>query len=433
MQNNKEKLLFDLTLLGNNFEKNENKTGINRVNHEILKELNSSSKFNLHYYTQHENSENCIKYLKENNFNFENFLSPNGTSQFYEKFSKNKKDLKKAVSKIDSKIRRLFGSISYECYKLFLWFLKRSFSNKASSFKKEVIKYDIVFSGLFEFPDEVSVNKKIKKIFIVYDLIPIKFPEFFGLDTPNDHWLYKILKNLSKDTKVFCISDATKKDFLEFRADMPAENVFSVPLAASNLFYRCKDLKTFNDIQKIYNLPDADTYILSVCTLEPRKNLKRLISAFYEYIKENQSSDLKLVLTGNKGWLFEDIIDNEIVESLKNRIIFTGFVEDHHLASVYSNCKFFAYASLYEGFGLPILEAMQCGCAVISSNTSSMPEVGGDAVLYTNPENIDEITQRINELDNNESLRKKLEAKAFEHAKKFSWKNTVDEILSNSN
>ncbi|HCR85292.1 MAG TPA: glycosyltransferase family 1 protein, partial [Alphaproteobacteria bacterium] len=114
---------------------------------------------------------------------------------------------------------------------------------------------------------------------------------------------------------------------------------------------------------------------------------------------------------------------------LQGRVILTGFVADEDLASLYSNSIMFIYVSIYEGFGLPILEAMKCGCAVISSNTSSMPEVGGDSVAYTNPADINEISNIIERLATDEIYRNELAMRALKRSGEFNWQKTAARII----
>jgi len=288
---------------------------------------------------------------------------------------------------------------------------------------------DCCFSGLYEIPQKLRWRTKMKFIFTVYDLTPILFPQYFELSDPKKHFLYKAFTNIKKDWKVFCISKCTKKDFLNFRPDFPAENTFVSLLAASESFYKCNSENKFMQVREKYNLPESGEYILSLCTLEPRKNLVTLLLAFDEYVKRTGNEKVKLVLTGNKGWQYDEIIQKANSPELQGRVILTGFVADEDLASLYSNSIMFIYVSIYEGFGLPILEAMKCGCAVISSNTSSMPEVGGDSVAYTNPADINEISNIIERLATDEIYRNELAMRALKRSGEFNWQKTAARII----
>ena len=159
-------------------------------------------------------------------------------------------------------------------------------------------------------------------------------------------------------------------------------------------------------------------YILSVGTKEPRKNIKRLIEAFVSLGR----SDIELVLVGKRGW-------GEEVEVGKAKVKELGFVEDKDLPALYSGAILFAYPSLYEGFGFPVLEAMACGCPVITSNISSLPEVVGQTALLVYPKETKEIANAINTLLNDDKLRQKLVKNGLEQAKKFSWEKTANQMI----
>ncbi len=266
-------------------------------------------------------------------------------------------------------------------------------------------------------------NLKIKcpKIITMYDLVAVKFPE----------WLPQMVKRFQtefkysaqKADKIIAISECTKNDIVYYY-DIPPERIDVVYLGLSSVlnFDNCADLTT-----EKYGLQDG--YILSVCTLEPRKNLRGLVEGFIRYKQENENSAIKLVLAGKAGW------DNTFRNYLRDQgkyaedIIVTGYVSDKELSSLYKNSIAFAYVSFYEGFGLPILEGMSAGKAVLCSNTSSMPEVGGDAVCYCNPYSIESITSGIKRLVDDESYRHELENKAIVRSKIFSYEKTARETL----
>jgi glycosyltransferase involved in cell wall biosynthesis len=159
-----------------------------------------------------------------------------------------------------------------------------------------------------------------------------------------------------------------------------------------------------------------------VATLEPRKNLKRIIEAF-NLLKEK---DLKLVIVGKSGWGQEI---NKLNLNEKANIIFTGFADREDLSSLYSGAKCFVFPSLYEGFGLPILEAMKCGCPVVTSNLSSMPEVAGEAGILIDPLDTKKIAGGINQVISDKATTESLRKKGFEQVKKFSWEKTAEQTL----
>jgi len=166
---------------------------------------------------------------------------------------------------------------------------------------------------------------------------------------------------------------------------------------------------------------DGD-YILYVGTLQPRKNLSRLIEAFSQL----QGQALKLVIVGKKGWLYDKIFAKVKELNLEKKVIFTGFVPDNELSTFYQNAKCFVLVSLYEGFGLPVLEAMHYGCPVIASNVSSLPEIVSDAGVLVDPEDVNAIAAGIKKAIKN---RKELAIKGKKQAQKFSWEKCARQTL----
>jgi glycosyltransferase involved in cell wall biosynthesis len=190
-----------------------------------------------------------------------------------------------------------------------------------------------------------------------------------------------------------------------------------------NKFKIIKDKETLNKIKVKYNLPNE--FILFVGNVKPHKNLRSLLLALKEL-------DINLVIVGKKeGFITRDEnILNLIKENnLENRIFFTGYVPDEDLSAIYNLAKIFAFPSLYEGFGIPPLEAQACGCPVICSNVASLPEVYGDSVLYCDPYNVDDIKEKIEYLINNETLREQLKLKGLKNAKRFSWGKSARKII----
>lgn len=209
------------------------------------------------------------------------------------------------------------------------------------------------------------------------------------------------------------------------------EKVSVVYLAAGDHFYQCNDSRQINQVRIKYNIPLESDYFLALSTLQPRKNFERIIISFIEMIKAQHVKDLSLVLVGADGWDYERIY-KEIkgAGEFADKIIVTGYVPDEDLAPLYSGAMAFIYPSLYEGFGLPPLEAMQCGTPVISSNNSSLPEVVGDAAITINPNDGEALCQAMLNLYNSSELRAKLSAASIERAKCFSWDIATNETVA---
>ena len=166
-------------------------------------------------------------------------------------------------------------------------------------------------------------------------------------------------------------------------------------------------------------------YILFVGTLQPRKNIERLVEAFSKL----KNKELELVIVGKKGWQYEEILAAPSKFGVSERVKFLDFVENKDLPSLYKNALCFVLPSLYEGFGLPVLEAMKFGCPVLTSNVSSLPEAGGDAAIYFDPTSAEDIAKSLQLVINDEGLRKEMIKKGYNQVKKFSWEKTAKETL----
>ncbi len=257
--------------------------------------------------------------------------------------------------------------------------------------------FDPARFDVFHCPHPKLPSKKITgnlpRVLTIYDLIPVVRPDFVF------DWLAaSFQKSLDKiDVKrdwVTCISEFTKLEFCE-HTGMPRERVFVTPLAASKFFHQITDSETIGATRLRYGVPEGN-YFLSLAAPQPRKNLAHLIRCFFRLLDEHPLPETYLVLAGSKeqGWMYDDVFETAGASSRHHsRLIFTGYVADEDLAALYSGALAFIFPSLYEGFGLPPLEAMQCGTAVITSNTTALPEVVGDAGVLINPNDEEALCQ----------------------------------------
>lgn len=267
-------------------------------------------------------------------------------------------------------------------------------------------------------------NTNYKLVTTIHDIVSIRFPE----TVPFKYRFY--LKQMTKSAvknadAIACASFSTKEDLIKyFKAD---ESKITVTHYAADEFYFTPSSENENNnvLQKL-NLTDTP-YILSVGNIEPRKNLLNLIKAFTIVKETKKYKDLKLVLTGRKGWLYKEILQE--AEKIKEDIIFTGYVTKPELKSLYSKSLFFVFASLYEGFGLPLLEAMATKTATLVSNTSSLPEIAKDCAIYTNPYDFKDIADKILFLIEDKNKREELKEKGFTNSRNFSWKKTAEQTL----
>lgn len=286
----------------------------------------------------------------------------------------------------------------------------------------------VYHSPFFPIPTAVANARHIRPVMTIHDLIPLQRPDWFR---EGEQTVRQVIDSLTPETHVVCVSEATRTDFLNYTNFSPKQ-VTTIPLAASkDLFYPVTDPDRIADVQRRFGIMGGG-YILSLATFEPRKNIDHLIRSFARLVEERAiPDDFNLVLVGTKGWKTEQIMA-EIgrADHLQSRIILTGFVSDEDLAPLYSGALAFVYPSLYEGFGLPPLEAMQCGLPVITSNQSSLPEVVGDAALLVPPTDSDALCHALLTLINSSSVRAELAQRALERAKLFSWERFINEHVT---
>jgi glycosyltransferase involved in cell wall biosynthesis len=294
---------------------------------------------------------------------------------------------------------------------------------------KDLSNAAVFHDPFFPLSDEIK-NSGVKHLFVTcYDLIPIYKPEFCHPDVTAR--MHRFLDSLTYNTWILCISKSARNELLTYMGNKidPAKTIVT-ELAASEQFYVSTNADSDEQVRIKYGIPDGQ-YMLSICTLEPRKNIERAIHAFVQLSQQQHINDLSLVLVGNKGFKSEELISSIDCDSdIKKRIIITGFVVDADLAALYSGSLLFVYPSLYEGFGLPPLEAMQCGIPVITSNSTSLPEVVGNAGIMVEPTDTDALCQAMWQLYSQPSLRQELSQKSVIQAGKFSWRICAEKTVA---
>jgi glycosyltransferase involved in cell wall biosynthesis len=267
----------------------------------------------------------------------------------------------------------------------------------------------------------------IPTVISIMDVSYIHFPELFAKKDlyQLENWTKYSAKNA---TKIFTISQSSKDDIIKYYHVRPDEVVVTYPGIKSELGIMNNELG-LKKLQEKYSI--SPNYVLFVGTIQPRKNIERLIEAFkiLKQVQDDKNKDLELVIVGKKGWLFEPILAKPQALGIQASVKFLDFVADEDLASLYQHAICYCLPSLYEGFGLPVLEAMQHGCPVITSNISSLPEAGGDAAVYVDPMNVDDIAEKLAMLIKDTKLRKELIEKGHKQVKKFSWEKTAKETL----
>ncbi len=286
----------------------------------------------------------------------------------------------------------------------------------------------IFHSPYHAFPDNLAEHPRVIGFLTVHDLIPLMHAQLFPEGTRCI--LERALAKLTPESWVFTISNATKNDLCAYAGHLDPDRVLVTHPAASEWFYPCSCTTALERVKAKYGIPDGP-YLLSCCTLEPRKNVSGTVTCFLELVRQERIHDLNLVLVGAKGWHYGEIFQTIARDrELAQRIIVTGYVADEELAPLYSGALAFVYPSLCEGFGLPPLEAMQCATPVITSTTSSLPEVVGDAGILVPPTDVPALCQAMHDLYRHQALRDSLSARSLARARLFSWDRCVAQTIA---
>lgn len=289
---------------------------------------------------------------------------------------------------------------------------------------------DIYYSPVDSFPFIIRENRKLMKFFTALDLIPLVKP---GFSEQFKLYTRKMYDSLPIDTRVLSISCSTKNDLNKYRPDIPQENISITYLGASDNFFFIEDRVLVLSFLDAFSLKEK-SYFLTINAIAEYKNFDFILDNFVDFCRERNDYVTKLVVVG----LPRELIYKEKLTAKygsNRQILFLQDLSDHELNLLYNGALAFLYMSLYEGFGLPILEAMQCGCPVICSNTSSMPEVVGNAGLMCDPHDVISFKNHLFELLKDEILFEILRKKGLLQSKKFSWNvytNNVIKAFENS-
>lgn len=289
---------------------------------------------------------------------------------------------------------------------LFVWWFEWSITRALN-------KYEI---DLFISPDNFcSLTTSVPTLLVVHDVAFKHYPEQVG-------WLVRQYYNffmprfLRKADTIVAVSKFTKED-LKTQFQLSNKNI-AIACNGTNSHFKAIESKVQKTIKHKYT--GGFSYFVFVGLIHPRKNVHRLIPAFYQF-KERTGSDLKLVLVGRKGWMADEVKDALRHPKFEKEVIFTGFVDHEEIPKIIGSAFAMMYVSLFEGFGIPILEAFHTDTPVITSDRSSMPEVGGEAVLYANPTSIDSIAEQMIRLYQNADLQKDLIEKGKQQRTLFTW------------
>ena len=413
-------VLYDATVVCNILKKNSSRSGIFFVAYNVLLELLKRNEFNIYLYADDEGK---LEYLIKNYQEFSSckIYKFSFCQNFYRYLS---------YKKIDSRLKSKTFLIRW------LWeilaFLLKFFDNIQKKYFVKIKDIDVYFSPMKAVPKFIEKNKLIKKYTILHDTIPL-INDY--RNNVGHKWYYNLINSINSCDKYFANSIYTKQDFIEYVPKINPENITVIPLSTGREYVKISDINYINLVKNKYGIPLDKKYIFSLCNLDPRKNLIFSIKNFLKFIEKNHLDNFIFVLGGACWKDFENIL-NENIENLgdkKDKILKIGYVDDEDMSALYSGAEIFLFPSLYEGFGIPVLEAMKCGLPVICSNTTSLPEVIGDCGIKINPYSDSEMLSAMEKMYFDKDFREKCIAKGLERAKLFTWEKCVDVISKTIN
>lgn len=271
------------------------------------------------------------------------------------------------------------------------------------------------------------VRSSLPVVVTIFDLAIVRFPEKFRRwhRTFTTYLLPRLVRSVDA---ILTISQATRNDLIELLGVSP-DRITVIPCGiGASFFPRVADDPHLQSVRERYALPRS--YAITVGAIEPRKNLPRLLRVVDDLASSHaELRDLTLVHVGPAGWLTDEVKAALAALRQRNRVRFLGFVPNDDLAALYQLARVSVYPSLFEGFGLPVLEAMASGCPVVTSNISSMPEVAGDAAVLVDPTNEEAIADGLARVWTDECLRDDLIARGLRRAASFTWESTARETL----
>lgn len=279
-------------------------------------------------------------------------------------------------------------------------------------------KIDIFFS-LGHYGPRFS---KIPYAITIFDLSYLHFPKLFNKDD-----LFQLVNwskySMAKSKHIFAISNSTKSDIIK-NYKMDKSKITVTYMGYNQNLFKLQSKSTVENVRSKYKI--VGDFIIFVGTLQPRKNIERLIEAFAQL----KSDSLKLVIVGKKGWIYDQILNKAKELKIERNVIFTGFVPELDLPPLISGAKAYVLPSLWEGFGIPVIEAQACGTPVVVSNTSSLPEIVGDSGVLVDPQSTKSIGEGIEKILKNPTFASELSEKGTKNAQRFSWSKCAEQTLA---
>lgn len=273
-----------------------------------------------------------------------------------------------------------------------------------------------VFHGL---ASSVPLRGNCPRVATVHDLTAFTVPDRHTFARRN-YLRWMIPEACKRADVIITVSEHTRDDLVK-RLGVPYDKIVVIWLGVDPKFYPIGNTEQLAAVRQKYGI--SGNFILYVGVIEPRKNLCNLVRAFQDAVDVHR--EYVLVLAGSPGWGYESVLRGVMSSSIRDRIILTGYVDSRDLCALYSASSLFVYPSLYEGFGLPVLEAMACGIPVITSNVSSLPEIAGGACVLVDPRSPGDLMRAMRRVLAEEHVRKMLSEQGILRARAFSWERTA--------
>lgn len=262
----------------------------------------------------------------------------------------------------------------------------------------------------------------VKRVMTIYDMAPLDCPEF-TTEANRVVCTNGIFDAALYADHIIAISESTKKRFMQFFPNFNEDDISVIHLGN-----RPGLTVPINENMMIKDMGLEEDFYLAVGTLEPRKNYHMLLNAYSELVNMD-NNEKPLYIAGGQGWMMDKIEDDLEKMGINQKVRLLGYVSDEQLAALYRKCYAFIYPSKYEGFGLPVLEAMNHGACVITSNSTSLPEVGGEAVLYIDTDKAEDLVEKMLQVKNNPTFREQLRESAKKRAKLFTWEKAAKKTM----
>ena len=429
MKKRKVNLLFDVTLLLNESSANGRRAGQYFVAYNLLMQLLKCDNLHITLFSEYRQyiflSEFVRKHLKDYS-KFSVYSYNTWIDRMTISISRMLLKCQKKLGR-DNILKKFIRFIGYRIFYVY----ERFFS------KPHMKDYDAFFTPSDPISSDIMRIKHLKKYAFLHDTVPVSLKDFYLYNNPFMEWFNYLENSLSTECTYFTNSEATKNDFLTYYPFLDDKQFHVALLGASERFQPVKNQDLIKSVKLKYDIPTDKKYAFILSSFDPRKNFFFALDNFLEFIKSSEIDDIVLVIAGAIRESFRDVMERKL-ESLpldvKDKILKIGYVDDEDVPVLLSGALMFVMPSIYEGFGMPVLEAMKCECPVICSKTSAMPEVIGDCGIMVDPYEDAEMISAYSKMYFNETFRKKCIAKGVSRAKNFTWERCagviIDTILS---